>query len=117
MAGGYPTVDSAVRPGEDPAQNIKQVRQDFIPYVNDLSTDRTVKTGFGQCHQIVIANGTASAVTIQVYDNTASSGSLLTTIIVPANDTRSVTLNALFSTGLTLKSGASASIIATVSFR
>ena len=50
-----------------------------------LTTDTTVKSQPGQLVAVVLTAGSANA-TLTVYDNTAASGTVLTTLAALAND-------------------------------
>lgn len=74
-------------------------------------TTTVLRTGAGILHTITLNKPTATAV-ITVYDNTAASGTIIGTITVPANP-MPVTLiyDAVFTTGLTIKTETAASDI------
>jgi hypothetical protein len=82
------------------------------------ATTTTVKSGKGNLHQIVIGTYIASA-TITIYDNTAASGTIISTLTLPSTITSlapvSIPFDIAFSTGLTIVTSGATDI--TVSYR
>lgn len=63
--------------------------------------DGTTITGVGVLTKLVITNGSASATTANVYDNTTNSGTKLTPLLaLPANTTLVIPLDVPFSIGV-----------------
>ena len=59
-------------------------------------------TGVGKLKKLIISNGSGSAITVNVYDNTAAAGTkLMPAIAIPANTTREIdNLDIPFSLGV-----------------
>lgn len=81
-------------------------------YANITGQSTTVaKTGAGILHTITFNNPTATAV-VTVYDNTAGSGTVIGTITVPSSPMPvTLTYDAAFATGLTVKTATASSDI------
>lgn len=85
-------------------------------YSNITAQATTVaRTGAGILHTITFNKPTATAV-VTVYDNTAASGTIIATITVPSSPMPvTLTYDASFTTGLTIKTATADSDI-TVTF-
>lgn len=71
-------------------------------------TTTLLRTGSGILHTITFNKPTATGV-VTVYDNTAASGTVLATITTPASPMPvTLTLDAVFNTGLTIVSATAA---------
>lgn len=105
--------------GEDVDADRVKVEQRFLPL--QVTADALVKTGEGFLHTLTFAQTDAAptAGTITVYDNTAESGTklfewnLTTAVFVPF----SVTIDAIFSTGLYVGFSTTADVAVTASYR
>lgn len=95
--------------GENPTLNRLMVMQSFT-YTNIVTNATTVvkPSGPGMLHGITINNPSAftvAALTITIYDNTAASGSLIGTMVIPVDVTAkpyTIPLDVSFTTGLTI---------------
>lgn len=98
--------------GEDLANDVQKVEQQFS-YANiTTATTTTVKSAAGFLHSITV-NATAAG-TITVYDNTAGSGATIATLAASVGE-NTFTYDVGFSTGLTIVTAAASNI--TVSYR
>lgn len=105
--------------GEDVDADRVKVEQRFLP--SQVTADALVKTGEGFLHTLTFSQTDAAptAGTITVYDNTAESGTklfewnLTTAVFVPF----SVTIDAIFSTGLYVGFSTTADVAVTASYR
>lgn len=105
--------------GEDVDADRVKVEQRFLPL--QVTADALVKTGEGFLHTLTFSQTDAAptAGTITVYDNTAESGTklfewnLTTAVFVPF----SVTIDAIFSTGLYVGFSTTADVAVTASYR
>lgn len=75
--------------------------------VMSTATTTTIKTGAGYLHTIVVTGGTAG--TIDVYDNTAASGTKLAAFS-STNAIASYTFDCAFQTGLTIITSAATNL-------
>ncbi len=67
------------------------------------AADGATITGVGVLRQLIITNGSGSAITVNVYDNTAASGTKLTpALAIPANTTLVLAMAAPFALGVYL---------------
>lgn len=85
--------------GEDQANDVMKVEQQFTNTHISTATTTTIKSGAGFLKSITITEAVAS--TIIVYDNTAGSGTIIASFVASAA-VQTYELNALFSTGLTI---------------
>ncbi len=93
--------------GEDLTNNVLKVEERFsYASYSTAQTATTIKSGAGFLHTVTILGGTAGAIT--VWDNTAGSGTTILPAFTPGNVTVPVTLtiDAIFSTGLTFTTAA-----------
>ncbi len=109
VSGNVNVTEATLASGEDQANDVMKVEQQFV-YTNITSaTTTTVKSGAGFLHAIAINLAVAAGV-ITLYDNTAGSGTKIGTITFPtpllANQTVMV-YNVKFTTGLTIVTSAS----------
>lgn len=120
-ANGYLKVREQYAPSfEDNTNNVAKVEQRFTSS-GAVTSDTTVKTGAGFCHTVTIAQSDAAptAGTIDIYDNTAASGTkifswnLTTTVFMPFT----VTLNVSVATGIYVDFTTTADVNVFISYR
>jgi hypothetical protein len=112
---GVPTNELNLAPGADAVADRVAVERQFLPAVINTATTTTVKTGSGLIGEITVIGGTLGA--IQVFDNTAGSGTILLPSFTPGAGTQGLVLlrDVVFNTGLTIVTAAAT--IITVSYR
>jgi len=93
--------------GEDLTNDLIKVEERFSSAsYSTAQTATTIKSGAGFLHTVTILGGAAGAIT--VWDNVSGSGTTILPAFTPGNVTVPVTLtiNAIFSTGLTFTTAA-----------
>ena len=103
--------------GEDLTNDVLKTEQRFS-YAY-CTADTAVKSGAGFLHTVTITPIDAAAGTITLWDNTAESGTTITTIYIPAAFVAPITLtlDVSFSTGLYVGYGAAVEVAVTLSYR
>ena len=91
--------------GERVADDVQAVREEWSSGQITTATTTTIKTGPGYLRSITVLGGTMGQ--IDVYDNTAGSGTkVIPTFTPPASFCATLTFNVPFSIGLTIVTGA-----------
>lgn len=110
VLGNQKVTNATLHAGEDITNDVQKVEQRFTPtYISTASTN-TIKTGAGFLHTIVVQGGTAG--TIIVYDNTAASGTIITSFD-STNALATYTFDCTFSVGLTVVTSAATKVAIT----
>ena len=109
---GIPTNELNLAPGADPIADTVRVERQFLPAAISTAVTTVVKTGAGMVGEIMVLGGTLG--TVQVFDNTAASGTVLVPTITPAGPIV-LLRDVVFNVGLTIVTGAATIIV--VSYR
>lgn len=88
-------------PSVDDTNGVTKVAELTTPGSLLDGADGNTLTGVGVLKKIIITNGSGSAITVQVYDNTSATGTKLTpTLCIPTVSTLQVELNAPYALGV-----------------
>lgn len=90
-----------VGPGVDVTNGVTKTAEIVTAGTLLDGADGATLTGVGVLKRLIITNGSGSAITAQVYDNTAASGTKLTpTLCIPTVTTLVIELNAPYALGV-----------------
>lgn len=86
QTGANPIHQATLNAGEDQANDVIKVEQGQFGY-DQTSVDKLVSNGAGFIHSVTFTRtqDTVAARTINIYDNTAASGTSILTQYIPAN--------------------------------
>lgn len=102
-------VNFAPQPGDRTAEDRKAVREEYSSAGITTAATTVVKSTAGWLRSITILGGTMGQ--IDVYDNSAASGTkLIPTFTPPAGAFETITFNIPFGSGLTIVTGAATAI-------
>lgn len=85
----------------DNTNNVMRVGEIVAAGTNTGAADGATLTGTGVLKRLILTNGSGSAITVEVYDNTSATGTKLTpTLCIPALTTMVLELNVPYSLGV-----------------
>jgi len=92
-----------VGPGVDVTNGVTQVAEKVSAGTLLDGADGATLTGVGVLKRLILTNGSGSAITVQVYDNTSATGTKLTpTLCIPTLTTLVLELNVPYALGVYL---------------
>lgn len=113
---GIPTIEQTITPGADGNTNAQRTLSGPFQ-ASQRSTDGTFLVGQGFVHSLTVSNDDAAKKTVSFYDDATGTTRPICTIVVPAGDTRTVTVNVAFYFALRAASASWTNVIASASYR